>query len=197
VEEVTQPHFVDLLAGFDRSEPRPPRAQFETVTGPTCDFDTDDLSAIADHFVISTTGFPPDDFTDLTLPVVDPDGDLTENALQTAHGGAHSVDAVDDETRAGVEERLETPSRAEFDSELGEGGEHVLTTGTGASHPRHTTPAQSCPSVSSRSATFDTSTVDSTAVRTDSRSRMSSGPASYARTYSARLCSSRAWRMAK
>ncbi|WP_372910194.1 hypothetical protein [Salinigranum sp.] len=112
------------MTNYDVHEPGYSGTTTEEWDAPQmADFDTDDLSAIADHFVLSTTGFPPDDFTDLKLSVVDPDGDLTENALQTADGGAHSVDAsdgIDDETRAEVEERLETLSREEFDSELGE-----------------------------------------------------------------------------
>ena len=87
------------------------------------DFDTDDLSEIADHFVLSESGFPPDDFTDLKLPVVDPDGNLNENALQTAHGGAHSVEAIDDiddDTQEDVEDLLEELSQEEFDSDIGD-----------------------------------------------------------------------------
>ncbi|WP_254542767.1 hypothetical protein [Halomarina pelagica] len=87
------------------------------------DFDTDDLSAIDDHFVLSASGFPPDDFTDLKLPVVDPDGDLNENALQTAHGGAHSVEAIDgidDDTRRDVKDLLEDLSREEFGDGIGD-----------------------------------------------------------------------------
>lgn len=87
------------------------------------DFETDDLSEIDDHFVLSATGFPPDNFTDLKIPIVEPDDTLNENALQVAHGGAHSVDAVDDiddDTREDVEDLLEDLSQEEFDSELGD-----------------------------------------------------------------------------
>ena len=87
------------------------------------DFDTDDLAEIADHFVLSASGFPPENFTDLKLPVVDPDGDLNENSLQTAHGGAHSVEAIDDvdeETGAEVEGLLEDLSREAFGEDIGE-----------------------------------------------------------------------------
>lgn len=61
------------------------------------DFDTDDLSTIADHFVLSSSGLgDPDDFGDLKLPVVSPDGELNSHALQTAHSGGHSVETIDD-----------------------------------------------------------------------------------------------------
>lgn len=86
------------------------------------DFNTDDLSEIGGHFILSSSGFPPDDFTDLKLPVVDPSGRLNENALQAAHGGAHSVEAIDDigdDTKQDVQNRLETLSQQEFDESIG------------------------------------------------------------------------------
>lgn len=87
------------------------------------DFDTDDLSEIDDHFVLSSSGFPADNFTDLKLPVVDPDGNLNENALQAAHGGAHSVEAIDDiedETQRDVKDLLENLSQEEFGTDIGD-----------------------------------------------------------------------------
>lgn len=87
------------------------------------DFDTDDLSEIDEHFLLSASGFPPEDFTDLNLPVVDPDGQLNENALQAAHGGAHSVEAIDDiDAATGQETKslIEDLSREEFDEDIGE-----------------------------------------------------------------------------
>ncbi|WP_435155589.1 hypothetical protein [Haladaptatus sp. DFWS20] len=61
------------------------------------DFDTDDLSEIASHFVLSASGFDsPDTYDDLKLPVVGADGRLNENAVQTAYSGGHSVEAVED-----------------------------------------------------------------------------------------------------
>lgn len=87
------------------------------------DFDTDDLSEIDDHFVLSAAGFPPDNFTDLKLPVVSPDGTLNENALQAAHGGAHSVetiDDIDDDTKQAVKGLLGDLSREAFDADIGD-----------------------------------------------------------------------------
>ncbi len=48
------------------------------------DFDTDDLSEIDDHFVVSKSGFPPDNFGDLSLPVVEPSGELNLNGVESA-----------------------------------------------------------------------------------------------------------------
>lgn len=86
------------------------------------DFDTDDLSDIGSHFILSASGFSPDEFTDLKLPVVDPSGTLNENALQAAHGGAHSVEAIDDlddDTKQEVQNLLEELSQEEFDEDIG------------------------------------------------------------------------------
>lgn len=83
------------------------------------DFDTDNLPEIADHFVLSSVGFPLDSFTDLKLPTVDPDGTLNENALQAAYGGAHSVEAIDDDTKQEVKDLLETLSQKEFNADIG------------------------------------------------------------------------------
>lgn len=86
-------------------------------------FDTDDLSEIGGHFVLSSSGFPPDEFTDLKLPVVAPDDTLNENALQAAHGGAHSVESIDDidnDTKQDVQELLEDLSQQEFDEGIGD-----------------------------------------------------------------------------
>lgn len=87
------------------------------------DFGTDDLSEIDDHYLLSTAGFPPENFTDLQLPVVSPAGALNLNALETAHGGGHSVEAIDDindDTAQEVKEIIETLASEEFGHEIAE-----------------------------------------------------------------------------
>jgi hypothetical protein len=82
------------------------------------DFDTDDLSAVDDHLLLSASGFPPDDFGDLKRPVVDPDGRLNRHALQTAKSGSHGVGAVDDaddETRSEVQDCIDRLANEHFD----------------------------------------------------------------------------------
>lgn len=63
------------------------------------DFDDDaDLSEIADHFLVSQSGFPPSSYGDLALEVVSADGDLNVNALESAYNLAPQVsDITDDE----------------------------------------------------------------------------------------------------
>ena len=54
---------------------------------------------------------------------MDPEGNLNRNALQTAHGGAHSVEAiddVDDDTVESVKDLLEDLSREAFDEDVGD-----------------------------------------------------------------------------
>lgn len=81
------------------------------------DFDTDDLGDIADHFVLSSSGFPPDNYGDLSIPVVDPDGRLNLNALQTARRTGHgigSMDDLDDDVAAEAREIVDRLVEREF-----------------------------------------------------------------------------------
>ena len=56
--------------------------------------------------LFSGSGVPPETLGDLKLPVVEPFGDLNENALQTPHGGNHSVEAVEDLSKGQVGEGI-------------------------------------------------------------------------------------------
>ena len=85
------------------------------------DFDADDLSEIDDHFLLSESGFPPENYTDLRIPVVDADGNLNLNALQTAYDGGHSVAAVgdlDDQTVGQVKGIIQSLSESAFDHHI-------------------------------------------------------------------------------
>ncbi|MDF9747235.1 hypothetical protein [Natrinema salsiterrestre] len=88
------------------------------------DFDTDDLSEVGEHFILSASGFPPENFTDLKLPVVDPDGNLNRNALQTAKSGGHGVGAIEDldeETQDEVEDVIDDLANEHFeDADFGD-----------------------------------------------------------------------------
>ena len=82
------------------------------------DFDTDDLGEVADHFILSSSGFPPENFTDLKLPVVDPDGNLNKNALSTAKSGGRGVGAVedlDDEKKDEIEDMIDDLANEHFE----------------------------------------------------------------------------------
>lgn len=82
-------------------------------------FDTDDLSEIADHFLLSSSGFDdPDDFEDLKLPVVNTQGYLSLNGLWAARRGPYSVERVEDidaDTKAQVRELIDDLGKDNFD----------------------------------------------------------------------------------
>lgn len=59
------------------------------------DLDAGNLETAAGHFLLSTSGFPPDDPADLELPVVDEEGRLNRNALANAAHGPDSVETLD------------------------------------------------------------------------------------------------------
>ncbi|WP_265109280.1 hypothetical protein [Halosolutus halophilus] len=85
------------MTGYEMHEPEFSGTTAEEWDDPQLeDFDTDDLGEVAAHFVLSASGFPPENFTDLKLPVVDPGGDLNKNALSTAKSGGRGVGAIED-----------------------------------------------------------------------------------------------------
>jgi len=56
------------------------------------------------------SGFPPENFTDLKLPVVESSGELNKNALQTAKSGGHgsgAVEELDDKLQSDVEDLVD------------------------------------------------------------------------------------------
>lgn len=90
------------------------------------DFDTDDLSEIDDHFIVSRSGFAPENFTDLALPVVEPDGTLNLNALANAKARAGQVSGLSGDKLTEVEQmvtRLANDNFEDADFEPVEGDE--------------------------------------------------------------------------
>jgi len=84
------------------------------------DFDTGDLPAAADRFLLSKSGFDePDAFEDLALPVVTSRGELSYNALWAAKQGPYSVERIeglDAETRQAVEELIDDLGHEHFEA---------------------------------------------------------------------------------
>lgn len=83
------------------------------------DFKTDDLGKISKHYILSRSGFPPDKFTDLSLPIVEPDGRLSLGGLRAAIGGhgVTAVDGVSSELEAKVKNFLIKLAKTEFGKE--------------------------------------------------------------------------------
>lgn len=60
------------------------------------DMSESERSAVGRHFLISKSGFPAEKYTDLALPVVEPDGTLNLNALQNAKSRVSQVSGIDE-----------------------------------------------------------------------------------------------------
>lgn len=58
-------------------------------------FDDSRVEVVDDHYLLSASGFPPESYEDLELPVVDEDGRLNRNALADAAYGPNSVESLD------------------------------------------------------------------------------------------------------
>jgi hypothetical protein len=78
------------------------------------DFDADDLSTIGGHYLLSESGFPPESFTDLALPVVDPDGNLNRTRLSSAKAGVSQLDGVDEKIQENTIGKIDDLAESEF-----------------------------------------------------------------------------------
>lgn len=80
------------------------------------DFDTDDLSEIDDHFFVSKTGeWPPENYGDLALPAVWPNGDLSEDGLESVVQMAKQTDDVSDDVAESIQDKAEELLDEHFD----------------------------------------------------------------------------------
>jgi hypothetical protein len=79
------------------------------------DFDTDDLSEIDNHFFASKSGFPPENFSDLNLEVVRPDGTLDLQGLRSAWKVAASVEGITDKQAETVKSKIDRLGEEQFD----------------------------------------------------------------------------------
>lgn len=84
------------------------------------DFDTDDLSEIDDHFIASRSGFPPENYGDLVLPVVSASGNLSLPGLRAAASRVSQVDGLSDDEQSRIESMIERLANDEFDADFGD-----------------------------------------------------------------------------
>lgn len=71
--------------------------------------------AIGRHFLISKTGFPPENYTDFALPVVEPNGNLNLNALRNAKARASQVSGIEDEQITRVQKMINNLANGNFE----------------------------------------------------------------------------------
>lgn len=83
------------------------------------DLSDDERRSIGDHFIVSKTGFPADNFGDMALPVVDSEDNLVENGVDNAAARVSQVSGLsgDDLERA---ESIIDSLQSEFDDESDE-----------------------------------------------------------------------------
>lgn len=80
------------------------------------DFDTDDMADIDDHFFVSKTGeWPPEDYGDLALPCVFPNGDLSLDGLDSVHQMAKQTDGIPDGMAETIQSKANELAKEHFD----------------------------------------------------------------------------------
>jgi hypothetical protein len=78
------------------------------------DFDTDDLSETSGHYLLSESGFPAENFIDLALSVVDPDGHLNRTRPSSAKAGVEQLDDITDEIAENAVGKIDQLAEDEF-----------------------------------------------------------------------------------
>lgn len=109
------------------------------------DLSEDERSTIADHFLISECGFPPENYGCLKLPVVEPSGELNVNALAAVKGGrgVSAVDGLSSDMESSIVEYVNSLASEYFDRDWSEmesaSTATVKSVELGASHNQITT----------------------------------------------------------
>jgi hypothetical protein len=106
-------HTPDFSGGADQEWNSPDLEDFADTAWE--DLSDDEQSSIADHFIVSKSGFPPETFGDLALPVVEPDGTLNLNALSNAKARAGQVSGLSGDTLDSVESMIDRLANENFE----------------------------------------------------------------------------------
>jgi hypothetical protein len=116
-------HEVSYEGTHDNEWDRPNLEDFVEAMGIEDDVsEYDDLTQqaqedVASAFILSASGFPADDYGDLKLPVVEPTGELSLNALAAVKGGrgASAVEDLSDEMEDEIDDYVNQLASDEFD----------------------------------------------------------------------------------
>ena len=79
------------------------------------DMSDSEKDAIGRHFLISKSGFPAENYGDLALPVVEPDGTLNLNALQNAKARVGQVSGIDEDEIRRVSKMINNLAEGNFE----------------------------------------------------------------------------------
>jgi hypothetical protein len=101
------------------------------------ELDEDTRSAIRNHFLIARGGFPAEDYGDLKLPVVEPNGELSLNALAAVKGGrgATAVDGLNSEMESKIMSWVNETAQSVFDEDWGDEEENSIGPADDADKP--------------------------------------------------------------
>jgi len=79
------------------------------------DMSDSEKEAVGRHFLISKSGFPAENFGDLALPVVEPDGTLNLNALSNAKARVGQVSGIDEDEIRRVSKMINNLANGNFE----------------------------------------------------------------------------------
>jgi len=116
---------------WDDDEPeadwnRPDLEDFESeygfLDGSFSDLSESEKEQIANHFLVAQGGFPGETYSDLKLPVVEPDGRLSLSALRAVKGGrgVSAVDGLSDEMEDKIRGWVDGTAKKVFDKDWGD-----------------------------------------------------------------------------
>jgi len=111
--EMHKPEFNGLAANREWS--RPNLEDFDVSEDTFSELPDEEKEMVANNFVISASGFPPENYGDLSLPVVFPDNELSLSALANAKARVSQVEGISDEMVTKVQKMLTQMANDNFD----------------------------------------------------------------------------------
>jgi hypothetical protein len=111
--EAHRPEFSGLAPERDWS--RPDLEDFDVSEDTFSELPSDEKEVVASRFVLSSSGFPPENYGDLSLPVVFPDGELSLSALENAKARASQVEGISTDMERKVKEMLTEMANTNFE----------------------------------------------------------------------------------
>ena len=114
--DVHDPEWTDTA---ERGGRQPEESDYATEGG---DRITDEERREAsDHILLSKSGFPPEEFGDLKVPVVDENSSLSLQLLEEGREAVGRMDDLEDDTREQARQTIDRLASEQFEADLGGG----------------------------------------------------------------------------
>lgn len=126
-------HKPDWSGTDDNDWSKPSLSEF--ASGSWDELPSERKSSIGEHFIFSMTGFPAENFSDMKLPIVRPNGTLSLSAVRNAKSRLSQTDGLSSEQRSRVESMLD--SILEDNSSDEEAGDGESVSEKGGDDSRH------------------------------------------------------------